>query len=93
MVKCYLKTVNIKQAARISQAVKGKSDEYGKTFELEDELAGIFGFRSKSSDPERALIYMTTRFGNELKKDENLFTSPLLKGGRVTPEDIITGYN
>ena len=35
---------------------------------------------------------MTTRFGNELKKDENLFTSPLLKGGRVTPEDIITGY-
>ena len=88
----FLPTGSIKQAARISQAARGKSDEYGRTFDLEDELAGIVGFRSQRSDPEKALIYMSTRFGNEIKKDENLFTSPLLKGGRVTPEDVITSY-
>ena len=27
-----------------------------------------------------------------LKKSDNLFTSPLLKGGRVSPEDIINAY-
>jgi len=88
----FLPTGSIKQAARIGKAARGKTDDYGRTFELNDELAGIFGFRSQRSDPERALIYMTTKFGRDLKKDENLFTSPLLKGGRVTPEDITTSY-
>ena len=88
----FLPTGSIKQAARIGKAARTKTDEYGRTFELEDEIAGIFGFRSQRSDPERALIYMTTRFNNELKKDQNLFTAPLLRGGRVTPEDVITAY-
>ena len=35
---------------------------------------------------------MTTRFNNELKKSENLFTAPLLRGGRVTSEDIVDRY-
>jgi len=87
-----LPTGSIKQAARIGKAARGKTDEYGRTFELANEINGIWGFRGQSSDPEKALIYMTTKFGRDLKNDENLFTSPLLKGGRVTPEDITTGY-
>ena len=87
-----LPTGSIKQAARIGKAARGKTDEYGRTFELANEINGIWGFRGQSSDPEKALIYMTTKFGRDLKNDENLFTSPLLKGGRVTPEDIITSY-
>jgi hypothetical protein len=35
---------------------------------------------------------MTTRFGSKLKKDDNLFIAPLLKGGRVSPQDIINSY-
>ena len=50
------------------------------------------GFGIKQSDPERSLIYKTTAFNSDLKKAENLFTSPLLKGGRVSPEDIISLY-
>ena len=88
----FLPTGSIKQAARIGKAARGKTDEYGRTFELSDEINGIWGFRSQKSDPEKALIYMSTKFGRDLKKDENLFTTPLLKGGRVTPEDIITSY-
>ena len=83
---------SLSQLKRLGQSSVGKSDKYGKTFELEDELPGLFGFRSTQSDPERGLKFMTTRFTKSLKKDENLFTSPLLKGGRVTPEEILNGY-
>jgi len=35
---------------------------------------------------------MTTRFGSKLKKDDNLFIAPLLRGGRVSPQDILNAY-
>ena len=35
---------------------------------------------------------MTTRFGSRLKKADNLFIAPLLRGGRVTPNDIVNSY-
>ena len=88
----FLPTGSIKQASRIGKALREDTDKYGQTFELQDEIQGIFGYRPRKSDPERALIYMTTRFGRELKKDENLFTAPLLRGGRVSPEDVIKSY-
>ena len=50
------------------------------------------GFRSVQSNPERSLVYKTTSFASDLKKAENLFTSPLLKGGRVSPDDILSRY-
>ena len=81
-----------KQFKRIGRAVTGEPDEYGRTFDLEDEIHSLYGFREIKSDPERAMTFKITRFGSNLKKDENLFTSPLLKGGRVTPEDIINQY-
>ena len=84
---------SIKQFIRIENAVRGKADKkYGQTFNLQDELPGLAGFRSIQSDPERSLQYMTTRFGSKLKKDDNLFIAPLLKGGRVSPQDIINSY-
>jgi len=83
---------SLSQLKRLGQTAVGKSDQYGKTFELQDELPGLFGFRSIQSDPERGLKFMTTRFTKSLKKDENLFSTPLLKGGRVTSEEIINNY-
>ena len=52
----------------------------------------IIWFRSIQSDPERSIKYMTTRFGSRLKKSDNLFIGPLLRGGRVTPNDIVSSY-
>ena len=81
-----------KQFKRIGQAVTGTPDEYGRTFNLEDEIHGLYGFREIKSDPERAMTYKSTRFGSSLKQAENLFTSPLLRGGRVSPQDIVDQY-
>lgn len=66
--------------------------KYGESFNLQDELPGLAGFRAIQSNPEKGLVFMTTRFGSSLKKDENLFTYPLLRGGRVTPKDITDVY-
>ena len=84
---------SISQFKRLERATRGLADKkYGQTFELQDELPGLFGFRSIQSDPERSLKYMTTRFGSKLKKDDNLFIAPLLRGGRVSPQDILNAY-
>jgi hypothetical protein len=83
---------SISQFNRLHKAVKGESDEYGKTFNLMDELPGLVGFRSVQSDPENGLKYKVTQFGSRLDKDRNLFSAPLLRGGRVTPEEIINSY-
>ena len=81
------------QLKRIGNSLLGKTDpKYGREYDLFDELPGLAGFGIKQSDPERSLVYKTTAFTSDLKKSENLFTSPLLRGGRVSPEDIINGY-
>ena len=84
---------SISQFKRLERASRGLADKkYGQTFDLQDELPGLFGFRSIQSNPERSLKYMTTRFGSKLKKDDNLFIAPLLRGGRVSPQDIFNSY-
>ena len=83
---------SIDQFRRIKDAALGKSDEYGRSFNFEDEIKGLAGFRILQSDPERGLIYKTTKFAKDLKNSENLFTAPLLRGGRVTPEQILNRF-
>jgi hypothetical protein len=83
---------SLSQFKRLAQSASGVSDEYGKTFDLSKEIHGLYGMRVISSDPERAMKYKTTAFGSNLKKDYNLFIAPLLKGGRVSPQDIIDTF-
>ena len=84
---------SIAQFIRIGDAVRGKTDKkYGETFKLSDELPGLIGLRAIESNPERAMKYMVTSFGSNLKKADNLFIAPLLRGGRVTPEQIVDQY-
>jgi hypothetical protein len=84
---------SIAQFKRIGDAVRGKTDKkYGQTFNLSDELPGLIGLRAINSDPERAMKYMVTKFGSNIKKADNLFIGPLLRGGRVTPKQIVDQY-
>jgi hypothetical protein len=83
---------SLKQYKRIAQAATGTTDDYGRSFNLMDELPGLYGGRVIRSDPERAMKFMVTDFGSSLKKDDNLFQSPLLKGGRVTPKEIVERF-
>ena len=83
---------SISQMKRLSQAATGTTDKYGNLYNLSDELPGLWGGREITVDPSKSLVYMTTRFGSDLKKDNNLFIAPLLRGGRVDAEDIIDRY-
>jgi len=84
---------SISQFKRIERAVRGKADKkYGETFELKDELPGLAGFRTINSNPEKAMTYMITSFGSNLKKADNLFIKDLLRGGRVDPKTIVDKY-
>ena len=81
-----------KQLLRLEKAAREKTGKYGEEFNLRDELPGLWGFRIVQSNPERSLVYKATSFGSDLKKAENLFTSPLLKGGRISSNDILSRY-
>ena len=80
------------QLVRLEKSITGRPGRYGEEFNLSDELPGLWGFRSIQANPERSLVYKTTSFNSNLKKAENLFTSPLLRGGRVSSDDILNGY-
>ena len=83
---------SLNQLVRMGRAARGKTDEYGQMYNLKDELSSLYGMREITSNPIRSLRYMTTEFGSKLKQDNNLFIGPLLKGGRISPEEIINKY-
>ena len=71
----------------------GKTDpKYGESFNLDDEIKGVFGFRPIQVNPEKGLVFMTTRFGRQLKNASNLFNASMLKGGRVSPNKLLNTY-
>jgi len=81
------------QIKRLGRAATGRTDKYGNLYTLSDEIGSLYGMREIQSDPEKSLIYLTTRFSDALDKDKSLFNAPLLKGGRVTPDEIVGAYN
>ena len=83
---------SISQLKRLSDSATGKTDKYGQQYNLSDEIGSLWGGRQIQSDPVRSLTYMTTKFASNLKKDGALFIGPLLKGGRVSSQDIMNRY-
>ena len=83
---------SLNQLVRMGRAATGKTDKYGQMYNLSDELSSLYGMREITADPVRSLKFMTTDFGRRLKQDNALFISPLLRGGRVSPEDILGRY-
>lgn len=71
---------------------KGKYDKYGQAFELGDELAGFTGFRPVKLNVERGLDFKVAEFQKGIRESRQLFTRNALKGGPVTPEEIIDAY-
>jgi hypothetical protein len=71
---------------------KGKFDKYGQAFELGDELAGFTGFRPVKLNVERGLDFKVAEFQKGIRESRQLFTRNALKGGPVTPEEIIDAY-
>ena len=71
---------------------KGKYDKYGQTYELSDELLGFTGFRPVKLNVERGLDFKVAEFQKGIRESRQLFTRNTLKGGPVTPEEVVDAY-
>jgi hypothetical protein len=89
--------LNVKQINRMRLATKGKDDpnrfdERGNEFELGNELAGIAGLRAVDVRPENGIIYKISELQKKERLAKDLFKRPSLKGGVVSPEEIVDAY-
>jgi hypothetical protein len=89
--------LNWRQLGRLGLAIRpidslGRYDERGNEYELGNELLGIAGMRRVNVDPRKSLNYKITNFKDGVRNARNLFTKETLKGGVVTPEEIVDAY-
>ena len=89
--------LNWKQMQRIGLSIKpvdslGRFDERGNQYELGNELLGIAGLRRVDVDPEKSFNYKITDYKKGIRNSRNLFTAATLKGGVVTPEQVVDAY-
>ena len=89
--------LNWKQLSRLGLSIRpindlGRFDERGNQYEFGNELAGIAGLRRVEVNPEKSFNYKITNYKKGIRNSRNLFTSATLKGGVVTPEQIVDAY-
>ena len=80
------------QFQRLGNAVVQNPDDYGRTYELKDELMGFAGLRAIDVDPVRSMKFKIADFSKGRSNARREFTAPLLRGGPVTPEEIVEKY-
>lgn len=71
---------------------KGKFDDYGNTFSIPDEALGFLGMRAVEVDPVKAMKFKIADFRTGINNSRREFTSPLLRGGPITPQEIADRY-
>ena len=89
--------LNWKQMERIGLSMYpidnlGRFDDRGREYNLGNEAAGIVGFRAIDVEPEKALKYKIATYKKGSRNSKALFTREVLKGGVVSPKDIIDAY-
>ena len=67
-------------------------DKYGNTYNLLDEAGGIFGFRAIEADPVDAMPFIVTDFNKKNDSARASFVGDVLKGGLVSPGEIVEQY-
>ena len=88
---------NWKQLGRLGLAMvpvdsEGRFDDRGNEYELGNELAGIAGLRRVEVDPAKSIRYKINQYQKGIRDSRQLFTSATLRGGPVTPEEIVDAY-
>jgi hypothetical protein len=89
--------LNWKQLGRLGLAVKPiddlrRFDERGNQYELGNELLGIAGLRRIEVDPSKSLNYKITGYKKGVRDSRSLFTRATLKGGVISPEELVDAY-
>ena len=88
---------NWKQLRRLGISMKPiddvrKFDKRGEEYEFGNEALGIVGLRSVKVDPEKSLTYKISNFKKGKREAKGLFTRATLKGGPVSPEEVVDAY-
>jgi len=89
--------LNVKQLNRMRLSLKDENDPdrfdgRGNEYELGNELLGIAGLRAIDVDPARGMIYKVSELQKRERLAKDLFKRPSLKGGVVSPEEIVDAY-
>ena len=89
--------LNWKQLKRIGLSMKptddlGRLDDRGRQYELSNELMGIVGARAIEIEPEKSMIYKTAEYSRGARESKQLFQTVALKGGVVTPTELVDAY-
>jgi hypothetical protein len=89
--------LNWKQLERLGISMlpvdaKGSFDERGNQYEFGNEALGIAGLRRVDVDPQKSFNYKITEYKTGVRDSRNLFTAATLKGGLVTPKEIVDAY-
>jgi hypothetical protein len=71
---------------------KGKFDKYGQTYEFGPEFAGMFGFRGVKVNPDRTLKFKVADYQKGVRQSGALFTRNTLRGGPISPAEIVDAY-
>tara|TARA_Y100000401_G_scaffold93682_1_gene79991 strand:- start:191 stop:5380 length:5190 start_codon:yes stop_codon:yes gene_type:complete len=77
---------------RMRDALTETVDEYGRSYEFGDELLGVAGMRVVEVDPARSMKFKIADFRTGINNSRREFTGPLLKGGPITPEQVVDQY-
>ena len=84
--------LSLKQFQRLYLAGTDQPGPRGEKYELSDEIAGFYGLRQVKVNPEKSLNFKINDFKKSIRNTRALFTSEVLKGGRLEPNDIIQRY-
>ena len=89
--------LNWKQLERLGISMlpvdaKGSFDERGNQYELGNEALGIAGLRRVDVDPKKSFNYKITEYKTGVRDSRNLFTAATLKGGVISPKEIVDAY-
>jgi len=80
---------------RIIEAATGRPNKFGEVLGLNDQIAGLAGFRPTKVDPLKAMGFKIAQYQTGIRNARREFTGGyfgLLKGGPIDPNDIITRY-
>jgi hypothetical protein len=89
--------LNWKQLQRLGLSIlptdsTGRFTERGEEYEFGNEIAGVLGMRKIKVEPEKSLNYKITDYKDGIRDSRTLFTAATLKGGPVTPADVVDAY-
>ncbi len=80
---------------RIGQAALGRPDKFGEVLGLNDQIAGLAGFRPTKVDPLKAMGFKISQYQTGIRNARREFTGGffgLLRGGPINPNDIVTRF-